>query len=451
MSFPKDFVWGAATASYQIEGAWNEDGKGLSVWDFLCHQKGRVFNNETGDVSCDTYHRYEEDVGLMKELGLKGFRMSLSWPRILPEGTGKINSKGLAFYDRFIDELLKNNVTPYVTLFHWDYPYALETRGAWLNPDSPDWYADYAKIVVDHLSDRVTNWITFNEPQCFIGLGYLDGTQAPGRKLPFPEYLQMSHHVAVAHGKGVMAIRAAAKKTANIGLSMVGSSFVPDTESEADIGAARKAMFAVVDRTQWNNSWWMDPILLGHYPEEVLKFYGNDAPVIKPGDLKTACQPVDFIGHNTYHGKRVKAADNANGFEVIPNPMGTPLTTYEWPLTPDSLYWNSRFFHERYKLPIVITENGMGNCDWVALDGKVHDPQRIDFLHRYLKGLKRACAEGIPIKGYFHWTLVDNFEWIQGSKQRFGLIHLDYQTLKRTIKDSGYWYKDVIEQNGANL
>jgi beta-glucosidase len=448
--FPADFVWGAASASYQIEGGWNEDGKGLSVWDVFSHQPGIIYNNDNGDVACDHYHRHKEDVGLMKQIGLDAYRLSLSWPRLMPEGTGKVNSKGLEFYDRLIDELLENGITPYVTLFHWDLPYALEQRGAWLNPSSPDWFAEYTAVAVSKLSDRVKHWMTFNEPQCFIGLGYLDGAHAPGRKVYFSEYLQMAHHVAIAHGKSIVAIRANAQSPVQVGFAMVGHSVFPATETAADIAAARKAMFAISDKTQWNNSWWMDPILLGTYPEEGIKLYGKDMPKIRPDDLKTACQPLDFFGYNTYFGRPVKASADG-GFEWVPPQAGHPLTAFKWKVAPESLYWNSRFYHERYKLPLYITENGLSCCDWVSLDGNVHDPQRIDFLHRYLKSVKRACAEGIPVKGYFQWSIMDNFEWREGFKERFGLIYVDFQTQQRILKDSACWYRETISRNGENI
>ncbi len=450
MSFPEDFVWGAAAASYQVEGAAYEDGKRLSVWDVFCRQPGKIWEGNTGDVACDHYHRYQEDARLMGEIGLKAYRLSISWPRVLPEGVGKINQKGLEFYDRLIDALLENGVQPWVTLFHWDYPYALYLRGGWLNRDSSDWFAEYAGVVVDKLSDRVSNWMPHNEPQVFIDAGHHSGRHAPGLQLGFSEVLLAAHNALLAHGKAVQTIRACSKAKCQIGLAPVGGVYMPATDSPEDIGVARQTMFSVTSKDVWNNTWWLDPIFYGQYPKDGLELFGGDVPLIRDKDMEMIRQPLDFFGVNIYRGRTVRASKDGQS-EIVPEPDGFPITAFTWPITPEALYWGPRFFFERYQLPIVITENGMANCDWIHRDGKVHDPQRIDFITRYLSQFKRAINDGVVAKGYFLWSIMDNFEWAEGYKQRFGIIYVDYATGRRTLKDSAYWYKEVIASNGDML
>lgn len=449
-SFPKNFTWGAAAASYQIEGAWNKDGKGQSVWDMFSHQSGKVFENQTGDQACDHYHQYGNDIALMREIGLPAYRFSLSWPRILPDGRGRVSEAGLGFYDRLIDQLLEAGVEPWVTLFHWDYPYQLFLRGGWLNPDSSKWFADYTAVVMDHFSDRVTHWMTLNEPQCFIGLGHSSGSHAPGLKLGFSEVLLAAHHSLIAHGLAVQVIRAHARKPALVGWAPVGFAYYPATDSKEDEAAAYRGMEAVYPGHLWNTVWWGDPPVLGHYPEEGLRVYGKAVPKFKSSDLEIICQPLDFYGCNIYHGGKVKAGPD--GTELAAEyPPGYPQTHYQWRVTPEALYWGPHFLSKRYKLPIVITENGLSNADSVALDGCVHDVARIDFLHRYLLALQRAIHDGVDVRGYFHWSIMDNFEWAEGFKHRFGLIHVDFETQRRTLKDSAYWYSEVIRTNGTSL
>lgn len=450
MSFPKNFIWGAAAASYQIEGAAYEDGKGLSVWDMLCKSPGKIWEGNTGDVACDHYHRYAEDTLLMREIGLQAYRLSISWPRVLPNGIGAVNENGLAFYDRLIDALLKNNIQPWVTLFHWDYPYALYCRGGWLNRDSADWFAAYTQIVIDKLSDRVSHWITQNEPQCYIGFGHQSGEHAPGLKLGFTEVLCAAHHSLLAHGKAVQVIRARAKLKPTIGAAPVGIAKIPASNQAEDINAARAATFAISGKNCWSNTWFADPMILGKYPEDGLKLFSKDMPNIHHGDMETICQPLDFYGVNIYFDETVQARPNG-GHDLVKKANGPALTTMPWEVTPEALYWGPKFLFERYQLPIVITENGMANCDWIHLDGKVHDPQRIDFLTRYLRAYHRAIADGVTAQGYFVWSALDNFEWAFGYKNRFGLIYIDYVTQKRVLKDSAYWYKEVIQRNGANI
>ncbi len=454
MGFSNDFVWGVATAAYQIEGATAEDGRGPSVWDICCNNwDGYVKDGDTGNVACDHYHRMKQDVAIMKELGVKAYRFSISWSRVLPKGFGEVNQKGLDFYSELVDELLANGIEPYVTLFHWDYPVELFKMGGWLNPASSDWFAAYAKVVVDKLSDRVKNWMTINEPQCFIGLGHESGTHAPGLKLPKAYSLQAAHNTLLAHGKAVQVIRQYSKQPCEIGYVPIGGTNIPATGSAEDLEAARKATFhCSPDSPLWANTWWMEPVFNGQYPKEAFESkLAKDMPKIGPDDMKIISQPLDFFGTNMYQGNVVKAADNAEGFEILKKPVGYAQTTMKWPVTPDILYYGPKFFYERYNKPILICENGLASMDWISMDGKVHDPGRIDFLHRYLLQYRRAAEDGIALKGYLQWSFMDNFEWGEGYNERFGLVYVDYPTQKRIIKDSGYWYKSVIESNGAVL
>jgi beta-glucosidase len=447
MAFPDNFVWGAAAASYQVEGAAYEDGKGLSVWDMMCRRPGKIFEGNTGDVGCNHYHRYGEDARLMGEIGLKAYRLSICWPRVIPEGTGRVNEKGLDFYDRLVDALLEHGVQPWVTLFHWDYPYSLFLRGGWLNPDSSDWFAEYTQVIVDRISDRVTHWMTLNEPQVFIDAGHRTGRHAPGLQLGFREVLTAAHNSLLAHGKSAQVIRTRAKNKPLIGAAPVGVTRIPATNSREDIDAARDRMFSITEKNCSNNTWFADPMVSGYYPEDGLKLFESDMPDIHSDDLKTICQPLDFYGVNIYRGDIISAAS----LEPIPGEDGHALTTMGWPITPEALYWGPKFLYERYNLPLVITENGMANMDWIYLDRKVHDPQRIDFLSRYLAELERVTDDGVPVNGYMYWSIIDNFEWAEGYKQRFGLIYVDYVTGERILKDSAYWYRDVIAANGAGI
>lgn len=450
MQFPKDFIWGAATAAYQIEGAAYEDGKGLSVWDTFCKQPDRVFEGQSGDVACDSYHRFKEDVALMAKLGIKAYRFSVSWPRVLPDGTGAVNEKGVAFYSALIDELLKNDITPYLTLFHWDYPQALFERGGWLNPDSPEWFAAYARLVGERFGDRVKHFMTINEPQCFIGLSYVQTVHAPGIAFPRAAALKMAHHVLLSHGRAVQALRAAVPGC-RIGLAPTGNSFIPATERAEDVEAARLATFRT-DPENWAFSipWWSDPILLGRYPQDGVEAFGADMPKVGAGDLEIISQPLDFYGQNIYNSKLV-ASDGQGGYVPAPYRVGHRKTAVGWPVTPESLYWLPKFLYERYKTPIFITENGLSCTDAPSADGKVHDPARVDFLEAYLLQLGRAIDDGADIRGYFQWSLLDNFEWANGYDERFGLVYVDYETQERTPKDSAFWYSEVMRTNGASL
>lgn len=453
MSFPKNFTWGAAAAAYQIEGAWDEDGRGPSIWDVFSQQPGKTFENHTGNAACDHYHRWREDVALMKDLELQAYRLSLSWSRIQPMGTGKANARGLAFYDRLIDGLLAAKITPWVTLYHWDLPQALQQRGGFMNRDIVEWFGDYAAMVAERLGDRVKHWMTINEPPCAIGLGYQDGVFAPGLKLPFADGLRGAHHLLMAHGRAVQALRAGCRGKVKISIAQTSRERIPATETKRDIEAARADYFGATNRTMWNLAWWADPVVFGRYPEEGLKAFAADMPEVTSADMKLIGQKIDFLAYNCYSGWPVRAGKNGKPEKVAGGwGTGNARGTLPWlevaPLAP---YWAARFQTERYGLPLVFSENGYCNTDFVHLDGQVHDPQRIDYVARYLRGIRRALDEGIAIDGYFYWSIMDNFEWAEGYKDRFGLVHVDYETQKRTPKDSAAWYREVIRSNGASI
>jgi beta-glucosidase len=447
MSFPSGFVWGAAAAAYQIEGATREDRRGPSVWDMFCRKDGAIFSGHSGDVACDHYHRFREDVRIMKEMGLRAYRLSISWSRVLPDGVGAVNEAGFAFYDQLIDALLDANITPWVTLFHWDYPYELYCRGGWLNPQSPQWFGEYTQLVAQRLGDRVKHWMTLNEPQCFIGLGHREGIQAPGLKLAWMDVLRVMHHSLLAHGRAVQALREHCRIKPLIGWAPVGEVKYPATSEPADVDIARRRTLAADEKTLWCNTLFSDPVCLGHYPEEALRVWGNDFPRFTQAEMDLIHQKIDFYGVNIYRGQRVRVGADGLAQNVEASP-GSAINAYHWNIDPASLYWGPCFIYERYGLPIYITENGFSGLDWVGLDGAVHDPQRIDFTRRYLYELRRAIGDGVDVRGYFHWSLLDNFEWADGYRQRFGLVHVDYGTLKRTPKDSAEWYASVIASNG---
>jgi beta-glucosidase len=446
----RQFTWGASTSAYQIEGAWNTEGKGPSVWDAYCREPGRILHGDRGDTACDHHSRYREDVALMREIGLQSYRFSISWPRVLPSGAGAINEAGLDFYDRLVDTLLEEEIDPLITLFHWDYPLALQHRGGWLNPDSPFWFADYTKLIAKRLGDRVGKWITFNEPQVFINEGHLNDFHAPGLKLSLTDTLRAGHNVLLAHGLGCQALRTHTAKTPQIGWAPAGKTWAPASDRPEDIAAAHKMTFGVPNRDLFNDPWWTDPVVLGTYPEAGLERYGDAMIDYDPTDMETICQPLDFLAINLYFCV-AKAKAGPSGPEEVHYDGNTPRTLMDWPVTPEVLYWSTKWNYERYQLPMIISENGLALNDWVQADGAVHDTQRIDFYSAYLKELKRAIDEGIDMIGYYAWSLMDNFEWSQGYRQRFGLIHVDMDTGKRTLKDSAHWYRSVIESSGATL
>ena len=448
--FNKDFLWGAASAAHQIEGGALEDGKGLGIWDYFELQKGYIKHGENASVSCDHYHRYREDVQIMKELGLKSYRFSISWPRVLPKGTGKVNKKGLQFYSDLVDELLAAGIKPLVTLYHWNLPYELHEKGGWKNPDIPLWFEEYTRVVVEKLSDRVEYWMTFNEPQLFAGAAYMGGFHAPFEFNDTETMMCICKNVFLAHGRAVSAIRQSAKDVAFVGLAPIGAVYLPVSDSVKDIEAARNKSFEINPVTFVGcNAWWSDPIYLGKFPEGSKEMFGDKMIHFTEDEWAGVSQPLDFYGYNVYQAETTFPAprDTYDEFAYA----GSPRTMMDWNITPEVMYWSARFLYDRYQKPLMITENGMAGMDWISMDEKVHDPQRIDFLNRYLLQLERAVEDGISILGYQYWSIMDNFEWTEGFDKRFGLIHVDYQTCERKWKDSAYWYKEVIVSNGTSL
>lgn len=454
--FPKNFVWGSATASYQLEGAWKEDGKGLSIWDEFSHTPGKILDATNGDVACDHYHRFRDDVALMKQMGMKAYRFSISWPRLLPEGTGKVNEAGVKFYSDLIDALLEAGITPYMTLYHWDLPLALQEKGGWSNRQIVEWFAAFTELVADRFGDRVKNYITINEISVFIK-GIINGVHAPGILTTPNYYVKAYHNILLAHGRALQVLREKVKD-AQVGIGPALVPFMP--YSDADIEACRNIVFSVkrtVDGKPNNAivdfinvpSMLLDPIVFGKYPEDGLEIIGKYLPDGWQEDMKIIHQKIDFIGFNCYQGKYAVA--DGDGVKLLPKAAGYARTAIDWPMNPECIYWVARFLYERYQLPLIVTENGISTHDWISLDGKVHDYNRIDYTQRHLLQLEKAIEEGIDVRGYFHWSFMDNFEWSRGCYDRFGLVYVDYATQERTVKDSGWFYKEVVETNGERL
>ena len=436
MGFDQHFLWGAASAAYQVEGAYLDDGKGPGIWDAL--SSGHVKHGDNGNTACDHYHRYREDVALMKQIGLKAYRFSVSWPRVMPE-EGKISEKGLEFYKNLVSELVSAGIEPMCTIFHWDLPMWAHEKGGWLWDGISDAFAEYARIVRDALSDKVSCWMTINEPACFIGMGYLYGVHAPFETLAGDQEktARLVRNTLLAHGKAVSVLRSGTGKPPRIGLALNASLYTPVHGRSVE---EAKAMTLADNGSVFCAALWMDPIVKGELPA-LLRGTVTDS------DLAIIHQPIDFFGYNCYNSSDYDDMLKPNEL-VYP---GMPRTAMGWPITPDALYWAARFFHEHYRLPILITENGMANLDFVMSDGMVHDIQRTEYLRGYIRGLKKAAEEGIPVLGYMYWSILDNFEWADGYDKRFGLIHVDFQTQKRTPKDSAFWYAEVIRTNGENL
>ena len=450
-TFLPGFTWGVAAASFQIEGGYSR--RDRSVWDQFCETPNAVFKGHTGEIACDHYHRYPEDVAEIADMGAKAYRFSISWPRVISDD-GTVREDGLDFYDRITDALLARDVEPWATLFHWDFPLTLFRRGGWLNRDSSDWFARYTEAVVSRLGDRVCNWMTLNEPQCFLGLGHSAGIHAPGLKLSRPDVLLAIHNALIAHGKAILVIRGLfpGKKT-KVGWATHGSISYPVGHMTPEkMEAARQKTFSVDDNDHWffSNSWYADPVVLGHYPEEGLSLFGQELPRNFEADLKQIKQPMDYFGVNIYQGQPITLDESHRAIEA-PRPRGYPQTMCHWPVEPQVLYWGPKFFFDRYQLPIVITENGCASMDWVHQDGRVHDTPRIDYVARHLTALRDAIKDGTDVHGYFLWSILDNFEWAEGYRMRFGLIYVDYETLERIPKDSYMWYQQVIMSNGACL
>jgi len=446
--FCKDFLWGAASAAHQIEGAYLEDGKGMGIWDTFEQETGYIIRNENGNVACDHYHRYREDIAIMKELGLKSYRFSVSWPRVMPEGYGTVNEKGLQFYIDLVNELTEAGIEPMVTLFHWNLPTAIYELGGWENPQVVDWFEQYTDVVTTALGKKVKYWMTFNEPQLFIGAGLNAGVFAPFEKKSTEALMRISKNVYLAHGKAVRIIRKNCQNSI-VGMAPTGEIVIPRDMNAESIERARKLSFSMKKESFTSSiTWWSDPVFFGKIPEDAQAIFGECLPVLTEEEWEIVTEPLDFYGFNIYQG--LEDLDSTEEYGPYAYP-GSPKTSMDWNVTPEVLYWSCRFLYERYGKPIMITENGMSSFDWVSLDGKVHDPNRIDFLHRYLRSIKDAVSEGIPVLGYQYWSIMDNFEWINGYDKRFGLVYVDYRTQKRTIKDSACWYRDVIATNGEIL
>jgi beta-glucosidase len=446
LSFPKDFAWGVSTAAYQIEGAIAEDGKGRSVWDDFAHTPGVIADSLTGDVACDHYRRYKEDVALMRQMEIKNYRMSTAWTRIIPAGAGAVNEKGLAFYDRLVDELLSNGVTPWITLFHWDLPSALQTKGGFANRETIDRYVEYADVVTRRLGDRVKNWMTFNEPWVYSFCGHLYGVHAPGVK-DLATTLSVAHNILVAHGKSIPVIRANVAD-AKVGIVNNLAWIESATESPEDVAAARRWDLAF-------NKWFLDPLFGRGYPEEMVKWYGDKMPEIRAGDMDSIAAKADFLGVN-YYTRRLVAHDPANAHikaKQVYRPCVARADFEEWEINPEALYLLLRDIKKNYgDIPVYISENGASGADSVSSDGCVHDPVRVEYLRRHFAAVWQAIREGCDARGYFVWSFYDNFEWGFGFTKRFGVVYTDYaRNLRRIVKDSGHFLSSVCADNGFRV
>ena len=444
-SFPKDFLWGAATASFQVEGHLEADGAGESNWLHFCRKPGTIENDDIPLVGSSQYTLYKEDVQLMKWLGIKAYRFSIAWSRIFPEGTGRINPAGLDYYNRLIDELLANGIEPWITMFHWDLPQALEEKGGWLNKDTCKAFGDYSGYVASKITDRVKRFFTVNEIICFTRAGYGDGGSAPGLRLGRKKVNQTIHNGCLAHGMALAALRANAPKDVIVGLVDNPGNYVPAIETPEHIEATRKAF-------RLQNGQILTLIREGRYPDEVIADLGADMPEYTDEELKLIGAPIDFQGLNIYTPEYVMADDSApRGYRIIPRCASHPQMNVEWlKFGPECLYWTPRHCHDLWNtVPIYITENGCPSADRLASDGEVYDTDRTMYLRTYLRNAQRATAEGIPLKGYFVWSLLDNFEWAQGFQKRFGIVYVNYSTLKRTPKMSAKFYRSCIAANAV--
>ena len=450
--FCDDFVWGVASSAYQVEGRDPEDGCGKNIWDTFA-EEGRILDGKDAYTACDHMHRYKEDYKLMKLLGIKAYRFSMSWARILPEGTGKVNEKAIAMYRDMILSMKENGIEPYITMYHWEFPQALQDKGGWLNEDVIQWFGEYAKVVAENFSDICEYFITLNEPECFVGLGHLSGVHAPGLKLPYKDVFKIAHNALRAHGQAVINLRKYASRPIKVGYAPTCGMAYPATDSPEDIEAARKTLFGFhqpMDNWTWNVAWFNDPVFLGKYPEEGLKKFAEYLPEITDEDMKLISQPLDFMGQNIYNGYMMRQGEDGEP-EYVDREAGAAKTAAGWPVTPECFYYGVKFLYERYHLPLYITENGMSCHDDVSLDGRVHDPNRQNFLDLYISALQRANDDGADVRGYFLWTFLDNFEWDKGYTERFGIVYVDFKTQKRIVKDSAFWYQKIIESNGREL
>jgi len=444
MPFPPDFLWGAATSAYQIEGAVDEDGRGESIWDRFSRTPGATEDGATGDVACDHYHRVREDVALMAGIGLRAYRFSIAWPRVYPEGNGALNQRGLDFYSRLVDELLEHDITPMATLYHWDLPQALEDRvGGWGSRETAERFADYAATVFGALGDRVPIWATLNEPWVAAFIGYYTGRHAPGQQ-DLAKAVRASHHLLVAHARAVEVYRSLALP-GRIGVVLDLQTASPDGDSDEDRRAARLG-------DGYTNRWFLDPLFRGHYPADVLDLFrghGAELDVVEPGDLAAINAPIDFLGMNFYMRRLFSPSTEGLGWNERLARDDDETTEMGWAIDPSALAEQlARLRAEYPPIPLYITENGMAQADTVSADGAVHDPRRIDYLRAHLAVLEAAIAAGTDLRGYMTWSWMDNFEWGFGFRPRFGLVHVDFATQKRTPKDSARWYAEVIRANG---
>lgn len=450
--FRDDFVWGVASSAYQVEGRDPEDGCGKNIWDTFA-EEGRILDGKDAYTACDHMHRYKEDYKLMKLLGINAYRFSMSWARILPEGTGKVNEKAIAMYRDMILSMKENGIEPYITMYHWEFPQALQDKGGWLNEDVIQWFGEYAKVVAENFSDICEYFITLNEPECFVGLGHLSGVHAPGLKLPYKDVFKIAHNALRAHGQAVINLRKYASRPIKVGYAPTCGMAYPATDSPEDIEAARKTLFGFhqpMDNWTWNVAWFNDPVFFGKYPEEGLKKFAEYLPEITDEDMELISQPLDFMGQNIYNGYMMRQGEDGEP-EYVDREAGAAKTAAGWPVTPECFYYGVKFLYERYHLPLYITENGMSCHDDVSLDGRVHDPNRQNFLDLYISALQRANDDGADVRGYFLWTFLDNFEWDKGYTERFGIVYVDFKTQKRIVKDSAFWYQKIIESNGREL
>ena len=441
--FPEGFRWGTATSAYQVEGAAHEDGRGPSIWDSFTREPGRIRDGSTGDVSVDHYHRYREDVALMKSIGARTYRFSIAWPRVFPEGKGTANPRGLDFYDRLVDELLAAGIEPYATLYHWDLPQALQDRGGWESRDTAQAFGDYAAYVASRLTDRVRQVFTINEMQTFVEQGHETGNFAPGLKLTPGRLNQVRHHAVLAHGLAVQAVRASGRRGTKVGPAENIATALPAIETAENIRAAERA-------TRELNAPYLTVMMEGRYTDAWLAKAGRDAPRFTDEELKIISSKVDFVGLNVYAPSQyVLASEMAPGFTPVPFPSSHPHMASSWLLLgPEALYWAPRHAARLWQVKdIFITENGASAADEISADGAVQDVDRVMYLRNCLMHLQRATTEGVPVRGYFLWSLLDNFEWADGYATRFGLVHVDYATQKRTPKLSAEFYREVISRN----
>lgn len=450
MSFPKDFIWGVASSAYQTEGSPCEDGKGLSVWDSFSHLSGATFEGDTGDIACDAFHRYEDDIKLMTKLGIKAYRFSISWPRIFPFGEGEPEARGFAYYDKLVDCCIRNGIEPYITLYHWDTPQGLEDKGGWQNRETCHAFTRYCRAVAEHFRGRVRNYFTINEIQCVVALGHALGQHAPGKKLQTAELFRVWHNLLLAHGLSFREIREA-DPSALISPASTGRLCSPAGGTAADLEAARQATFAVSeDDWMFTHQMLYDPVLFGRYPEtddpEMLSLFSS----VPQSEMELIKTDIDCLALNIYNGSTVRAGSNG-GYEYVPHAPGCRRTAYKWPVTPEVMRYGPRLLWERYRKPVLISENGVSCNDFVYSDGHVDDFDRIDFLERYLRELGRSADDGVPVKGYLHWSFTDNFEWDRGFSERFGFVYVDYGTQERIPKVSFDWYAGVVADNGKNL